>query len=112
MKTLEVWLHLIRLLTVILRSISLFKLIIYQQQKQFPLQSCHVQHFGVSSDRWSRVVHVHIGVLGGRPLTPAVHLMEDEQEQSRDDESHPCHDEPRSIITHLVYEESYREKCV
>lgn len=37
---------------------------------------------------------------------PAVHLVEEEQEESRDDESHSCHEESHSVVTHLVYEET------
>lgn len=48
---------------------------------------------------------VHI-LAGG----PAVHLVEDEQEQSRDDESDSCHEETHPVITHLVNEEAYTER--
>lgn len=37
---------------------------------------------------------------------PAVHLVEEEQEESRDNESHSCHEESHSVVTHLVYEET------
>lgn len=51
------------------------------------------------------IIIVHI-LAGG----PAVHLVEDEQEQSRDDESDSCHEETHPVITHLVNEEAYTER--
>lgn len=37
---------------------------------------------------------------------PAVHLVEDEQEQSGDDESNSRHEETHPVVAHLVNEEA------
>lgn len=97
-------------ITMHLRSRSHFDPLIYQPQKTFFLHSCHVcccfSFPALSSAALFQFVCMHIAALGGWPLTPAVHLMEEQQEQSGDDESYTCHEETRPIITHLVNEES------
>lgn len=72
------------------------------------LPSCHVQLFDLLAvlSGWVRMNML----LGSRPLNPEVHLMEEEQEHGRYEESHSRHEEPRAVITHLVYEEPCKEK--
>lgn len=49
-----------------------------------------------------------VAVLGGWPFDRAIHLMEEQQEQSRDNESDACHEETCAVVAHLVNEEAYK----
>lgn len=45
-------------------------------------------------------------LLGSDVLLLSIDLMEEDQEQGRDNKRHSCHDETRPVIIHLVNEVS------
>ena len=67
---------------------------------------CYTVHFHSSSPFCLSIGESYMS-RPGWPLSPAIHLVQQEQKEGRDEEGHACHEEACPIVTHLVYKESW-----